>query len=672
MLLIRVVAAMLAILSVAPLWRILPARATGLAGFATAQAAASYSALVWNGVLLALIPALLAAFLLDSRRMESKLESWLSLLTRARSVRYAFTLAIIATLLSSFVAISIMAARPTLIDSFAQLLQARYMAAGHLAGPVLPVQQAWQIQQTIPTPNGWVSQYPPGYIALLAIGFVLHCVALVGPILLGVAVFFTSLIADEISDNLAVARSAALLAAVSPFMLGMAGAFMSHVPACAFSCATLYFVLRARRDHVLRWSLLAGLCIGALFAIRPLTGIIAAIVALVYVWSSGMPSPAKLRGSAVALLGALPCLLAVAFYNAHFFGSATTFGYTAALGPHAGLGFGTDPWGNRFGPVESLAYTSAELTALSLFLLEVPLPLTLFIGVYFLLERARATPPAQHLVFVWCAALLIANFFYWHHGLFMGPRMLADVGTLWVVLAVVSACGLIARIRHDWQIAGKYSVRAFAEGGALAMLLIGVVLFGTERLSSYAPPPGEIALLRAPQVAKPSLVFVHGGWTARVAMRLAGHGMRLDSIETALRQNGTCSAHHFSLAYANHQKLPPLTFASQPTRPTQAILLAPGDRMRVAPGERIDSECAREMAADSAGIVDVSPFVWQGDLPGLSQGGALFVRDMGPAENAQVLQLYRDRDPLMLVEKDGVVTLQPYADAERARWGAAQ
>lgn len=662
----RVVAAVLALLGVVPLWRVLPQRATGMAGAATAEQASAYAALVWSSLLLALIPALIAALVLDTARFESLLRRAAMPLIELRALTYALLVAALATLLAAFVAIGIMDASPTLIDSFAQLVHARYLAAGHFAGPVGVDQQFWHIQQTIATPNGWVSQYLPGYSALLALGFQLHAVALVGPVMFGVAVLFTSLITDEIFVNRPLGRFAALLAALCPFMLGQAGAFMSHVPACAFSTMSLYFVLRARRG-ALGWPAAAGLAISALFVIRPLTGMVAGVVALTM--SVFTETDVKARRVGLAVACALPLLLVVGLYNAHFFGHPTTFGYSAALGPRAGLGFGTDPWGNRYGVLEALAYTSAELMALNVFLLETPLPLVLFVGAYFALSH-RCTSQ-ERLLFWWVAALVIANLFYWHHGLFMGPRMLADAGTLWVLLVVMAVAGLIASIRADWLIADKYSVRAFVTGGVCVALVAGLLVLAPQRLFSYAPPADVQPLLRARPVNRAALVFVHGGWTTRIAMKLAAHGMSLDSVETALRQNGTCSVHNFALAYARAEPAPrPLDFTPRATHLPPAVLLAPGDRIRIAPGERIDAGCAAEMAADTGGVLDVSPYMWQGDLPGVGRHGAMFVRDMGMAANAGLIARHPDRAPMMLVEKHARIGLQPYDAAVRAKWHA--
>lgn len=663
MLPIRLVAAFIAVLSVLPLWRILPQRATGLAGAATAEAAASYSGMIWYGLIIAAIPGVVAAVLIKDSRLERWLARAAAPLARAGSVRFAAVIGMLAAGVAAIVAVFIMAGSPTLIDSFAQLTQARYIASAQLAGPLAAHQQAWHIPQTLFTDNGWVSQYPPGYAALLGIGMRLNAVALVGPVLFGIAAFFTALIADEVIENRALARTAAVLAALSAFMIAQAGAFMSHVPAAAFSTAALYFVLRGSRTGASGAAFAAGASIGALFAIRPLSAVVAGVTATLYVLLDRRPLRARARQLALSVAGALPFLVLIGFYNAHFFGSATTFGYDAALGPAAGLGFGQDPWGNAYGPLEALAYTSAELSALSVFLLETPLPLVTLVGVFFALSTTLR--PQVRLLFWWVAALVLAYLFYWHHGLFMGPRMLADTGTLWVLLVVIAVAGLVSRIAPHAAV-GRYSVRTFALGAVSAAFVIGVLLMTPARLLSYAPPADVLPLLRAPRVDAPALIFVHGGWSSRIAARLAAKGMRADSIETALRQNSTCSAHDFSLQYPHVDTR--LDFTPRATALPKIAEISQGNRIRIADGERMHADCMREIAADTAGVVDIAPYSWQGALPG-QQGGPLFVRDMGPQPNQAVIAAHPGRR-LMLLTASGAdgVKLYSYEDGMQRIW----
>ncbi len=634
---------------------------TGLAGAATAAEASAHSAVLWSALLLCAAPGILAALLVDSATLEKLIAKVVAPLTKPTTLAFALVLAAVASGIAALFAFTVMGGVPMLIDSFAQLLHARYLAEGMVAGPVNSNSEFWHIQQTVLTPNGWVSQYPPGHVLLLAAGLKLGLAWFVGPLCWGVAVLFTTLALHELVSSVAVARLASLLAALSPFGLALSGAFMSHVPAAACAAAALYFVARAR-DGALVPAAFGGLALGALFTMRPLTAVALAAAAALFALSQR-----RLLVPTVMFMGAAPFIVAVAAHNHYFFGSPTRFGYTAALGPNAGLGFGIDPWGNRYGIVEALGYTSAELTTLSLFLFETPLPLVLLVGLFFALgERTRE----EWLLFAWCAAPVLANLFYWHHGLFMGPRMLADVGILWAALSVVSVIGLVGSIRAEWRLANKYSPRTFATGTVLATVVLGVVMLLPQRLASYRVPQATQGLLKAPEVDEPTLVFVHGGWTARIGMRLAGHGMRLDSVETALRQNSTCRVHAFADSFASGGKSSiALDFAPRATDLPLVAEISPGNRIRVVDNEQLDESCATQVRADQSGVIDVSPFVWQGDLPGTKAHGALFVRDMGPQANHSLIAQHEDRRPMMLIPHADTVALVPYTIAVRAIWG---
>jgi hypothetical protein len=436
---------------------------------------------------------------------------------------------------------------------------------------------------------------------------------------------------------------------------------MSHVPAAACAAAALYFVSRARNGALLP-AAAGGLSLGVLFTMRPLTAVTLGVVAAVYAAIQKRP-----LALLVALLAAAPLVGAVAWYNDYFFGSPTRFGYTIALGPNAGLGFGVDPWGNRYGIVEALAYTTAELTSLSLFLFETPLPLVFLVGVYFASEKRSRN---EWLLFAWCLAPVVANIFYWHHGLFMGPRMLADVGVAWAALSVICVIGLVRGLSADWRVAGKYAPRTFATATVLGALVFGAVLLLPERFGSYRLTDDVRGLLKAPRLAEPSLVFVHGGWTSRIGMRMAAHGMRLDSVETAIRQNATCHVHAYADSFASGAKSSVrLDFKARAVNLPLIAEITPGNRIRVLANEVLDSTCIAQVNADRSGVIDVTPFVWQGDLPGRAAEAALFVRDMGPVANRRLMAEQEGRRPLMMLPYGDSIGLVPYTIAERAIWG---
>jgi hypothetical protein len=181
--------------------------------------------------------------------------------------------------------------------------------------------------------------------------------------------------------------------------------------------------------------------------------------------------------------------------------------------------------------------------------------------------------------------------------------------------------------------------------------------------------------MKSPATTSPSLVFVHGGWKTRIAERLTAHGLRGDSLEAALALNATCDVHNFANWYATNPgerstNPPPLTFDFAAPNKTQTLSIAKGDEIRFVEGNPFVRACLRQVASDSLGIIDISPLVWQNDLPGLEGSGVMIVRDMGPEDNAKLIARYPGRVPVMLFrpEKEGPPKLTPYDVGLKALW----
>jgi hypothetical protein len=447
-----------------------------------------------------------------------------------------------------------------------------------------------------------------------------------------------------------------VLLATSPFLLAHAGAYMNHTSATLFLTLALYFEMRAGfRGRVL---LLSGAALGALFTIRPLTALTVGAVLSVFTIVRGK------RALAFAWMvgGAAPFLIAVAVYNAHFFGNALRFGYAAALGPDGALGFGLDPWGNQYGLVQAIAYTSAELVALNLQLLESALPAVVVVALF--VSFAPRLHAGDRLLLGLALAPLFTHLFYWHHGLFMGPRMLNEYAPLWCLLFARAVLALPGMLPERALLAG-YSPKTLT-AAALAVGILAMVVLGPMRLLSYATPasPARAALA---SVHGPALVFVHGSWEDRIGMRLGAAGMRLDSVETLLRQNSTCIAQQYADARTQRAQMPALDFERRSVDLPARRELAPGSLIRegVDPWTR---ECQVQAFSDRAGVIDPARLFLRAGLQGESDA-VIVARDLGPGLNAALLAQYPDRPAyLMHTTAPSAVNVEPYARAITQLW----
>ena len=556
-------------------------------------------------------------------------------------------------------------------------IQARYMAGGSLAGPLMEFPEAWLIPNTLMVGEGWVSQYPPGHLMVMALFYRLGIPGMVGPVLLGLMVWLLALSWERLlPKQRAEARIASLLTALSPFLLLVGGGALSHLTAGVALAGVLYSALRAR-DGGWAWALGVGAFVGIAVAARPFIGLILGATIPFSLWAPEL-SRNKLRWASerigATFLAGLPFAALLGIYNLHLFGSPSRFGYLAAYGENHGLGFHLDPWGYSYGLDTALTLSSIDLMALGVQLFESPIPLTLPIGVFLLLGASR--PRNYGSILAWALLPLVGSAFYWFHQ----PRMLFEAGPAWILLAVVSVAGILrwANARTDLgRRIGELSLWAVAVSFLLAFLW-GV----PNRWRSYAWTEETLDRIQLPATpsGQPALVFVHSSWNERLSATLQGAGgMRQDSIVPALRRNTRCDLQRYAEAREAEARNPGPT-PPHPTLDLQQLSGAPEDLIPVPleglvvlsrEGEVITPECLRQAQADRFGAVSLPPLVWQGDLPGDEKGRPLFLRDLGPEKNARLRALFPDRaafvfSPFVL---GGAPELVSYQDAMRVLWG---
>lgn len=683
----RAVGLTIVVLTVTPLYQLLAARDTGLAGRTTVEIVVLQTELLWSGFFLLLILGAVA-LLLRAGGLVHQVESAIGhLLRRPPLAAIAGLVAAVAFLATALAAFAVFERRPNLVDALLQLLHARYMAAGAWGGPAELGSGFWHLQNAVVTSSGWYSQYPPGHIILLAAGFMMGAEWLVGPALLaGTAALMVLVVPRLLRRDGAVPRAAGALAGLSPVLIAQSAGYMNHSTAALLSAAAVYCALRAGAPGARLWAAGAGFLVAAGTAVRPLAAVVTMVVVL-YVWlqpvaetgSAGRPFSRAVRLAVAALAGGLPVLGAHLWYNTIAFGGPATFGYDLAWGPAHGLGFHRDPWGNQYGPIEALLYTAADLAALNVNLLETLLPHVTIAGAYLLL--AHRMSPGERVLALWALLPVAANALYWHHGQFMGPRMLAEFTPPWVVLSVVSLHGLVARIPRDYLVAGRWPLRA----GASAVVLTAAAAFflmAPQRVASYGGDWLPSFRTPLPPAPRNSIVFVHSPWETRLVALLAARGIRLDSIETALRQNPTClvQRHLEALQYdtlpfgaprpAAHAGLPALNLVPGSSEHLPRLEVARNARIRIDSTVPLRPECLRQVQADRFGALDASFLLWLGDLPGLERGAPLLASDLGPEVNRRLMDRYPERAAWMFGYFDGSdsLRLMAYSAASARLW----
>lgn len=568
----------------------------------------------------------------------------------------------------------------TNVDEIASRLNAEFLASGRMAGRIPSLPEAWLIPNTLMVEGGFVSQYPPAHLMVMALFARLGASLLVGPTLFAIMVGFTALALPRLlPDRIGAARIAALLTAGSPFLVFLAGGALSHLSAGAAGAVALYAALRAR-DGGWGWAALAGGGVGMMVSSRPLIGLILGTVFTVGLWVRGPrrePMAWRWRRFAGTLLGGLPFAIGLGWYNRTLFGKAGSFGYLAAFGEDHQLGFHRDPWGYSYQVAEAVGFTSTDLLSVGVQFLETPLPLTALVATLFLVSKRL--PRGGGLLMAWALLPVAGNALYWFHA----SRMLFEAAPAWIALGVLA----VAELGREADSGASQRIvlaRDTVAWIAPISLILAIVWGVPERIRTYSWTAETLERITQPELppsGPPALVFVHTSWNERISATLQGAGgMRQDSVISALRRNTNCSLHRYAGYREDLTRSGPSSAAAPnvdllqdegtpPGIERQAV--APGATVRLAPGEVLTDECLREMNADRFGVVALAPLVWQGDLPGVERGRPLYVRDLGPEKNAILLSSFPDRIPYVFVPKapESAPELVSFEEGMRVLWG---
>lgn len=229
---------------------------------------------------------------------------------------------------------------PRIIDATSYFLEARSLAAGSFSFHVPDPSAAFRGRFLLSSADGHQLGviFPPGYPLVLSLGMRLGAPLLVGPLLGALLVLATYRLARALDQAPKVAMLAATLSVLCGALRYHTADTMSHGLAALLTCGALTWALEpgARRAP-----LLAGGCLGLLAATRPVTAVVALLVA------SYLMRQRPWRAWTLLVLGTLPgvalLLLHQRALTGHWLGS-TQLAYYAVSDAPAGCfryGFGS-------------------------------------------------------------------------------------------------------------------------------------------------------------------------------------------------------------------------------------------------------------------------------------------------------------------------------------------
>ena len=412
---------------------------------------------------------------------------------RVRLDKFALIAATWVVLICALLAVYSYQMHPHVPDEVSYIYQARYFAAGMLDMPAPPVLRAFNLDLMTYEAERWYSPVPPGWPAVLALGYLAGVPWLVNPLLNGACVLLAYLVIGDMYGR-RTARWSVLLLATSPWFLFMGMNYMTHTLALFFSLVAALAVARMRRSGRLGWGVLGGVAIGMVSIIRPLEGL--AVAVLLGFWALGGRSPRfrlAIPQVAVLALATMATGAAVLPYNAAIAGDPTTFplmAYTDAIygkdvnalgfGANRGIGWpGLDPL-HGHGPidvfinaglngyqvgVELLGWSTGSLLIIALLLFSGRLRredwwmlavIALIVGLhsfYWFAGGPDFGARYWYLIIVPCIVLAA-------RGIEVLGRMAAESGGtragVRVMLAAVALCVVTAFVFVPWRAADKY------------------------------------------------------------------------------------------------------------------------------------------------------------------------------------------------------------------------
>lgn len=566
--------------------------------------------------------------------------------------------------------------RPTTADEIAQLWHARILLSGRLALPPDPNPEFFAIDNIVDRPV-WMSQFPIGGPAIMAIGMLFRATWLLNPVL-------TALVAWNVyrfcqrAYGQAQARGAVLLIALSPLMLLMGGTHMNHTPTAwlvtlALASLPLWIGSEdARTVH--RSAAVIGIAIGGAMAIRPLDGAVAAVVFGLVMLRAAARDRIRARSLIVAVAaGALPVsLLLVA--NWRTTGSPTRFGYEALWGANHSLGLHDDPTGHPHTAWRALLLGVKYATQLNWIATTWPVPVTLIIALGLLC--ARRSNRWDILLIALFGAQLIAYAFYWHDGQFIGPRFLFTAVPALLILAARAPALAAQRFREGstaWRIAIALVPVCLAVAWLRRMPPFGVQGIAREFRESRSrlklDPPEEISSGRVQN----ALVFVQEGAATRLLHRLWGLGVSRPTAARLLAESDACTLLEAVIAEERTSSADTAARARRirqqvmPYMESRRMVHVPDPNFHVTDSASVTPACSHEIALDYRvkNTVAYGSLLLQNDFDerGRIAGRAVYVMNLGD-RNEVLRSRFADRHwyryEVPLRSADSLPVLVPY------------
>lgn len=402
-------------------------------------------------------------------------------------------------------------------DESAYKFQARIFADGKLkAAPmpgattdVLNTPPAITFEQTIQTPTGWFSKYPPGWPLILAVGYLFHCPWLVNPICGVLQLFLIWMIARPWGRNTQI--MAIVIAASSGFMMAFSIGFMSHGAESVVTLLALWTLLKGLREGGLGWIAACFLFVIMATEIRSYTGAVLGVLCaciVFYEWRRER----RLLFPALGIIGGSGLLAAALFFLVNYI-------YTGSplVTPYAMIMGGAKIHELTFNPIEIVGNILHVWRWSITDTLRVTFPFMFLLAIYACWKETNRKRELVYLALFF--PLLVLAYFLQSEGsggsANTGERFYFEG---FAAISIVAARGLFLLASH-WRISPRSVYSAIA---VLLALQVGGVVFTLEAMTAQKWPfiTGYRAAHRNPpplvffDLDAPPLAAKHANWNA--------------------------------------------------------------------------------------------------------------------------------------------------------------
>ncbi len=422
------------------------------------------------------------------------------------------------TCLSAFFSLVSYQRHPHIPDEVVYLLQAKFLANGVISMPAPPDQAAFEVYLMQFEGAHWYPTPPFGWPVLLSIGTLVGLPWLVNPILAGLNILLSYLVIRELYSK-KTARLTILFLCLSPWFIFMGMNFMTHMFTLFCALFAVYGIIRSRLSGKVIWAIAAGISLGIMSLIRPMEGLMMAV--LVGLWAIGVGGKRLSWVSIGALILATGITASLVLpYNQEITGNPLKFPiniYTDqrfgvnsnayGFGPDRGMGWPIDP-NPGHSPIDGLINAELNTFNLNVELFGWSTGSLWLIAIFLLFSRIQKS---DALMIAVITAVFLSFFFYYFSG---GP----DFGARYWFLMVVPL--VVLTIRGIQTLA--YKLDPGVQSFAYERILTGVLILNILALINFFPwrsvdkyyqylnmQPGIQSFIRENQFDQ-DLIFVRG------------------------------------------------------------------------------------------------------------------------------------------------------------------